>query len=116
MLRLLGVKTLFMYHFDDPHSRHNINNILILVVMDGAVKFPFYRHPPIHPVSQKEVLLLGCIIISTDVIELNTAIITIIMICLIILIIITMTVVRRILAVRSDYSDQLATQTLLRDS
>ena len=77
--------------------------------------FPSTHHPPIHPVSQKEVLLLGCIIISTDVIELNTAIIIIIMICFI-LIIITMTVMRRILVVRSDYSDRLATQTLLRDS
>ena len=105
-----------MHHFDDLHSQHNINNILILVSMVALSSFPSTHHPPIHPVSQKEVLLLGCIIISTDVIELNTAIITIIMICLIILIIITMTVVRRILAVRSDYSDQLATQTLLRDS
>ena len=77
--------------------------------------FPSTHHPPIHPVSQKEVLLLGCIIISTDVIELNTTIIIIIMICFI-LIIITMTVMKRILAVRSNYSDQLATQTLLRDS
>ena len=84
--------------------------------MVAQSSFPFTHHPPIHPVSQKEVLLLGCIIISTDVIELNTAIITIIMICLIILIIITMTVMRRILAVRSNYSDQLATQTVLRDS
>ena len=78
--------------------------------------FPSTHHPPIHPVSQKEVLLLGCIIISTDVIELNTAIIIIIIMICFILIIITVTVMRRILAVRSDYSDQLATQTLLRDS
>ena len=83
--------------------------------MDGAVKFPFYHHPPIHPVSQKEVLLLGCIIISTAVIQLNTTIIIIIMTCFIV-IIITVTVMRRILAVRSNYSDQLATQTVLRDS
>lgn len=39
-----------MYHFDDPHSQHNINNILILVSMDGAVKFPFYP-PPTHSPS-----------------------------------------------------------------
>ena len=104
-----------MYHFDDPQSQRNINNILILVSMVALSSFPSTHHPPIHPVSQKEVLLLGCIIISTDVIELNTAIIIIIMICFI-LIIITMTVMRRILAVRSDYSDQLATQTVLRDS